>query len=300
MPRARALLVVVLAAASWGAGTVLSKGAVTEFPPLTLLALQLVVSVVILGCVLVVTGDDPRSADRRLVLLGALNPGLAYALSLVGLTMIPASASVLIWGMEPILVLLVAGVVLDERPGLAIVGLSAAAFVGLVVAIGGTPGDAALLGIGLSVAGVACCVVYSVATRRWIDGSPSTFAVVAGQDAVALGVITAVLVAGAAGGASVLPIAVTVGGVASAIASGVLYYGAAYVFYLGALRVLPVSIAAISFYLVPVFGIGAASFAGETLTAVQAIAAATTIVAVLAVGFLDLRRSMPQRAPVAG
>jgi drug/metabolite transporter (DMT)-like permease len=289
--RARALLFAVLAAACWGTGTVLSKAAVAEFPPLTLLTLQLAVSVVLLGAALWRTGRSLAGVDRRLVLLGALNPGLAYALSLIGLTTITASASVLIWALEPILIVVLAAVVLAERPGWRVVVLSLGAFIGVAVAIGGNLDHAGWLGVGLSLAGVLCCVVYSVATRRWIEASPSTLAVVAGQDLVALAVVAVTLLGGAVAGAWPLVGSVTAGGAASAIASGALYYGAAYLLYLNALRVLPVSIAAIAFYLVPVFGIAAARLAGEALTATQWIGATATIAAVLAVGFVDIRRS---------
>ena len=83
----------------------------------------------------------------------------------------------------------------------------------------------------------------------------------------------------------------TVPGLVSVVASGLLYYAAAYLLYLNALRVLPVSIAAISFYLVPVFGVAAATAAGESLSASQWLGALLTIAAVLAVGVVDLRRS---------
>lgn len=297
--RRRALLFVVLAAASWGTGTVLSKAAVAEMPPITLLGVQLVVSVIVLR-VLMRRGPRPSSAvDARMALLGALNPGLAYGLSLMGLTMISASASVLIWAMEPILILLVAGIFLGERPGAAIVALSAAAIGGLAVAVGLAGDRLAVTGVVLSVAGVLCCVAYSVATRRWIAGSPSTLRVVAAQDVVALVVVGLATVAAAAAGWSPIPATVSVGGVVSAVASGLLYYGAAYLLYIDALRVLPVSIAAVSFYLVPVFGIVAATLAGERLTAIAWLGAITTIAAVLAVGAIDVRRSTTEEALLA-
>jgi drug/metabolite transporter (DMT)-like permease len=289
--RIRALLFVVLAAACWGAGTVLSKQAVSELPPLTLLASQLLVSVAILGVAMWWTRQSIRGTDRRIALLGALNPGLAYALSLIGLTMITASVSVLIWAMEPILILLLAAIVLGERAGSAIVALSLVAFGGLIVAVGGQEGDAALVGIAVSMAGVLCCVVYSVATRRWIEAAPSTLGVVASQQAVALVVAVLATALTAVAGWPVVPTTVSPRGLSSVVASGVLYYGAAYLLYLNALRVLPVSIAAISFYLVPIFGIVAASAAGETLTPIQWLGASITIAAVLGAGAVDVRRS---------
>lgn len=47
---------------------------------------------------------------RRLSLLGVLNPGLAYALSIAGLAHVTASVSVLLWAIEPILILALAAI----------------------------------------------------------------------------------------------------------------------------------------------------------------------------------------------
>ena len=203
--------------------------------------------------------------------------------------------------MEPVGILLLGGVVLGERPGAAIVALSVAAFLGLVGAVGSQVGEAVWVGVALSLAGVLCCVVYSVATRRWIQDSPSTLGVVVLQDVAALALIVVVLVVLAISGSSPVPSSLTTSGVSSTVASGILYYGAAYLLYLSALRELPVSVAAQSFYLVPVFGIAAATLAGETLTATQWLGATTTVTAVLAAGVVDLRRSRSsQPAPFRG
>ena len=43
--------------------------------------------------------------------LGLLNPGAAYALSLLGLTTITASLSVLLWALEPLMILFLAALV---------------------------------------------------------------------------------------------------------------------------------------------------------------------------------------------
>lgn len=51
------------------------------------------------------------------------------------------------------------------------------------------------------------------------------------------------------------PEAISLIGWASAIGSGVLYYGLAYWLYLTGLRKVPASLAAASFYLIPVFGV---------------------------------------------
>ena len=94
----RDLASLVLAAVCWGLGTVISKAALVEFPPTTLLTIQLAASLVVLTAIMrgqgiSLRGDGPRLVGR----LGILNPGLAYALGLLGLLTISASVSVLLW-----------------------------------------------------------------------------------------------------------------------------------------------------------------------------------------------------------
>ena len=50
----------------------------------------------------------------------------------------------------------------------------------------------------------------------------------------------------------------------SAVGSGALYYASAYWFYLNALRAVPASFAAVSFYLIPIFGmVGKSAGSGQ-------------------------------------
>jgi drug/metabolite transporter (DMT)-like permease len=154
-------LVLILAAASWGTGTVVSKAAVAEFPPLTLLAIQLAASLVFLLTLMRLRGIPVRDRSIPPVLgrLGMLNPGLAYALSLIGLVSISASLSVLLWALEPVLILLLARAMLGEPLGRGLVGLSAVAVAGMVLIIN-APGDgSSWLGIGLTLAGIGCCAL---------------------------------------------------------------------------------------------------------------------------------------------
>src|SRR6187397_1946027 len=111
----RDLAALTLAAAAWGFGTVVSKRAVEEFAPVTLLSLQLAASLATLVVLARVTGTSLRGSPPLLSRLGLLNPGLAYALSLVGLVTVSASLSVMLWALEPLLILALAGVFLGER-----------------------------------------------------------------------------------------------------------------------------------------------------------------------------------------
>ena len=110
------LAALVLAATCWGTGTVISKAALAEVPPFTLLAIQLAASLAVLTILMRSRGIPLRSQGSPLLgRLGLLNPGVAYALSLVGLTYITASLSVLLWALESLLILALAGLFLRER-----------------------------------------------------------------------------------------------------------------------------------------------------------------------------------------
>ena len=120
--------------------------------------------------------------------------------------------------------------------------IAAVGGLGLVVAEPAAGGSAA--GIGLTIAGVAVCAVYTVAARRWLPGaSDSTLGVVAGQQVHALGLAVVVVMSMAVAGQAVLPTALSPAGLAAALGSGLLYYAFAYLFYLSALRAIRASVA---------------------------------------------------------
>ena len=162
-----ALAALVAAAACWGAGTVVTKQVVDDVAPLTLLPLQLAASCTFL-LVVVLARNEPFSWShpvRRLGALGVLNPGIAYALGLIGLTTITASMSVLLWALEPVAIMLLAALVLREHIPLALAAGVGVAIAGvlLVVYQPGATGDA--VGITLTVVSIGCCALYSVLTR---------------------------------------------------------------------------------------------------------------------------------------
>jgi uncharacterized membrane protein len=97
----------MLAAVCWGFGTVMSKSVLAQVPPLTLLVVQLAVSLTFLWTIIAAQRlrVPLHRGTWRLGLTGLLNPGLAYTLGLLGLTLTTASLSSLIWAAEPILIL---------------------------------------------------------------------------------------------------------------------------------------------------------------------------------------------------
>jgi drug/metabolite transporter (DMT)-like permease len=281
----------VLAAACWALGTILSKVALESVAPLALLPIQLASSLAVLCAVmrwrrLPLRGRQPALLGR----LGLLNPGVAYALSLVGLTSITASLSVLLWALEPVMILLLAGIVLRETITPRLVTFSAMAVAGTVLLVYDPAGAGEIAGVALTVAGIACCVVYSVATRRWIPDAEETGQVVLAQQAHAL--LLAVAMAAIAAGVSGIDVdGMTAIGLLAAVASGVVYYAAAYWFYLGALRRVQASTAAASFYLIPLFGVAAgALLLGERLDPLQWVGAAVLVGSVvMIIGVPEMR-----------
>ena len=126
-----------------------------------------------------------------------------------------------------------------------------------MLVIGQPDGTGSPIGVLLTVAGVACCATYTVVTRRWLATAASTTQVIVAQQAYALAFALVLVAAALVLGGARLPHGVSAAGWASAIASGVLYYGLAYWLYLSGLRHVPASLAAVSFYLIPVFGVTA-------------------------------------------
>jgi drug/metabolite transporter (DMT)-like permease len=287
-PAARpAVAALVAAAACWGTGTVVSKQVVDDVAPLTLLPAQLAASCAFLLVIALVRREPFAWTPpvRRLAALGMLNPGIAYALGLIGLTTITASMSVLLWALEPVVIMLLAALVLREHIPLGLAAGVAVAIAGvlLVVYQPGATGDP--VGITLPLVSIGFCAQYSVLTRRLLLDDSSLNVVLAQQAAAlvfAVALATVVELAGGAGwdlgdhGAGVW---------SSAAASGVLYYGAGFWFFVTGLRRVPASVAGSFLPLIPVFGLAAGYLVGERLEPRQwvgavVIVAATTAIAV--------------------
>ncbi|KRF06726.1 hypothetical protein ASG88_19690 [Nocardioides sp. Soil777] len=296
---ARSVVLLITAAACWGVGTVITKQMLFDVPALTLLPLQLLASCAFLAAA-ARAGRNRITwspAMRRLTLLGVLNPGLAYALALVGLTSISASMSVLLWATEPLLILVLAVVLLRERVARRQSGamLMALAGVGLVVYSPGAAGN--LMGVALTLTAVAACAVYTVLARRWfLDDASLTVAFA--QQVAALSFAVVIAAGAQLGGGQGWDLgALSPRAWVGAAASGVLYYGLAFWLYLTGLQRVPASVAGSFITLVPVFGVVAGYLVGERLTERQWVGAVIVVVAMVVVA---MPPQMRRTRPVAG
>jgi probable blue pigment (indigoidine) exporter len=289
----RHVLLLVAATACWGCGTVLSKQALDRgVAPLTLLAVELTASSLLLVLATLLTGARVTwsRAMVRLALLGILNPGLAYALGLLGLVSITAGMSVLLWAVEPCLIMLLAVLVLRERVAPATATAVAVAMVGvlLVVYRPGPSGDVA--GVTLTIAAVAACAGYAVLTRRLLLDD-SSLAVVLVQQVAALCFAVVVVAVTSTTGLTELGIPRGLASWALAAASGMVYYGFAFWFFVGGLRGVPVSVAGSFLPLIPVFGLAAAHVLGERLMDRQWLGAVLVVMSTAAAAAWHVHRS---------
>ena len=161
----------------------------------------------------------------------------------------------------------------------------------LVVYQPGAAGDA--VGVTLTLGAVGACALYTVLTRRLLlyDGSLS---VVLAQQAAALTfavlLATGVQLAGGTGWSLDDHPASTWAGAA---ASGVLYYGLAFWFYLAGLRYMHASVAGSFLPLIPVFGVAAGYLVGERLASRQWLGAVIVVVATVVVAVQQDRAERP-------
>ncbi len=287
----------VLAAACWGFGAILSKAALADLPPLTMLVTQLIASLAVLWPLLA-WQHSAVPWNRRLLalgLLGLLNPGLSYTLSLIGLTLTTASLSALLWGLEPLLIVGLALLVLRERPTARFLALSGLAVAGALLAIGlGADQPGRLLGNSLILAGVACCALYTVLAQP-LGAKFSPLLTVTVQQSLALVAAVLTLLWGPAelsrltlAGLQLIPLAAW----GLAALSGVIYYGLAFWFYLGGLQRVSAGEAGFFINLVPIFALGGAYvLLGERLTPAQWVGCGLVLLAVVG---LSLRKNSNQ------
>ncbi len=275
LERAPPSALLLVACAFWGAGTALNKSLLASISPIALLFLQLAPSAAALWSVMLLSRVRlPRvSLLAPIVMLGLLNPGVAYTFSLMGLSRVSASVTTLLWASEPLMILLLAAGLLREPVSWRLSSFMAVGAFGVVLvadlAHGFESASGDPIGVLLLLAAVLCCALYTVASRG-LSGKADSLSIVTIQQTAGLGWTAALLTAGTEFGGWNDIARISVPQIATAALSGLMYYAAAYWLYLTALRFVPAAVAGAYFNVIPVFGVGLAIvFLGETLTAVQ-------------------------------
>ena len=170
--RVPSAVLLIVACALWGGATVMNKALLVAIPPFSLLVIQLVPSAFVLWVSVLLSGLRlPKpSLLVPLVMLGLLNPGISYTLSLMGLARISASVSTLFWAAEPLMVLAIAAVVLRERVTVALLSVIVVGIFGVALVAnlhnGVTSPDNDLAGDPpAAVCGSLLCVLHCICSK---------------------------------------------------------------------------------------------------------------------------------------
>jgi drug/metabolite transporter (DMT)-like permease len=270
-----------LATVFWGGTSASSKFAVEHLGPMTALVVELGVAVVVLWSILLVSGRRPARPGGGLVLLGVLEPGIAYGGLNFGLLFTSAANAALLDALEACFVVLIVYALLIEPVRVRGVGGLLLSAVGVLAVTGIRPSAAVGLGDALVVAGcLAAAGAVVLASRLLADAD--AVSVTAYQ--FAFGFLASLPLAGwvwARGGERLGALLDPRAWVVPA-ATGALGLAASFLLYNYAIRRVPVGSAGVALNLIPLFGLaGAALVLGEPLTVWHAVGAAAIIGGVL-------------------
>jgi drug/metabolite transporter (DMT)-like permease len=278
----------ILASVLFGGALTGTKYALRGFDAVTLLLVELCCATAVLWLLLLRRGGRRKGHSGRIprswrlaLLLGLLEPGLAYLPETVGLTRTTASSGSLISGLESAFVVLLALLVLRERPRGWTVLATGLAFGGLVVLEGGSPFRGSGLGDLLVAAGVLSAAGYTVMIKRFVpEGDALALTAVQFAGATALTLAYAGARWGAGGGG--LPTHVPVRYWLAAALVGIFGYGLSFVLFNGLIGEIAAGPASVILNLIPVFGLlSAVLLLGERLDTRTACGAGLIAAAVL-------------------
>ena len=289
----------VVSAVFFGIAPTGTKFALGGFGPVTAMVVELLASTAVLWIMLLRRGYQPLRSRRRVLLLGLLEPGLAYLLYSFGLDLTTASNAALMTGLECGFVVVLAALFLHERAGWSVVAAALVAVLGLVVLEGGTTSGFGSPGLGdLMMAGGALSAALYTIVARGLPADEDPMAVTAHQFAVATAVVLPLAALRWGTGAERLPVGVPAQFWLAASVVGVLGFASGFLLYNSAITVVRAGPAAVVINLAPAFGLGSAVlWLGETLTVHRVLGA--TLIA-LSVGlFIAVERASPPAPAVA-
>jgi O-acetylserine/cysteine efflux transporter len=255
MPGARhwPLAALVVASALWGGAVTGTKYALRAFDPVTLLSVELVAATAALWAVLVIRGYRPPPSWRVALLLGLLEPALAYLGDTFGLFLTSAADGAIISGLESALVVILAALVLGEAISRAAAVASALGLGGLIV-MASWGGHSMAVGDLCVAGGVLSASLYSVVAKRFASDGDA-LSLTTWQFTAATAVTLAVGTARWATSPGHLPTAVAPRYWLAAAAVGVGGFGLSFLIYNKVISVVEVGWAAVVLNLIPAFGL---------------------------------------------
>ena len=144
-----------------GFGFVIAKPAMEHFPPFLLMGLRFTFA----ASILIWWFPIPRGFLKKIFIVSLIANTLQYGITYTGLSMIDASAAVLLVQMEVIFGVVFAYFMLKEKPTIrALVGISIA-FVGVYILTGSPNLDGKFIGIALTILGSATWALGQVVVK---------------------------------------------------------------------------------------------------------------------------------------
>jgi drug/metabolite transporter (DMT)-like permease len=276
--RTSPVVLLLLAAVSWGLATALTKVALEQLAPLDLFGVEVAVGALVLGAVALARGARPSRPSGAALGLGVLNPGLSFLLFDVGLAHTAATHGALLLATDSLFTVALATVLLGERLGGRLAVALAAGFAGSALLSLKGGGMSTVGGDMLVVAAALSAAVYGVLARRIAPGRDAlslTAEQMLGGAGIALPLAVAALLAGHSHlgqvGAGHLVVALAVALLGSVVP---------FLLYNVAIGSVTASAAALVLTLVPLFGaLASLALLSEDLAGPQLAGAAFVLVA---------------------
>jgi O-acetylserine/cysteine efflux transporter len=295
----RPLIALVVASALWGGAVTGTKYALGGFDPVTLLSIELVPAAVLLWAALLIRGYRPTASWWLPALLGLLEPALAYLGDTFGLSLTSAVHGAVINGLESALVVAMAALLLRETVTRPAVLAVVVALAGLVVLAGAGAGHGTAAGDLLMAGGVLSASLYTIAAKRFDDGS-DVLALTAWQFTVAALVSLSVTSMRWITGAQAPSVSAAPRFWLAAVLVGVAGYAVSFLLFNLVIVRVDAGWAAVVLNLIPVFGlVSAMLFLGEGVRGSDATGAALVGSSVLYFTIADRRRARAALRPSA-
>lgn len=290
----------LVAAVFFGVAPTGTKYALDGFGPVTAMLIELLAATAALWIVVLRRGRRRILDRRRVLVLGLLEPGLAYLLFSFGLDLTTASNAALMTGLECGFVVVLAALFLHERAGWPVLAAVLLAVVGLLVLEGGAA-DLGTPGVGdlLMAAGSLSAALYTIVARGLApDEDPLT--VTAHQFTIATAVVLPLAGYRWSSGAEPLPVGVPLHFWLAAAIVGAVGFAAAFLLYNSAITAIQAGPAAVIINLAPAFGLASAVlWLGETLTVQRIVGAALLAVSVMVFVVLERANELARAGPLA-
>ena len=158
----------------WGIGFTFAKAGLNEFPPLFLMGLRFTLA----ALTLVWFVPIPRGQLKQIFWISLVGSTLQYGMTFTGLSMLDASLAIIIIHLEVPFSVLLAAIVLKDKPGIQRILGMLISFAGIVLIVGQPSLSEQLPAILLTAAGAMTWAVGQIMVKR-LENPPSGFALTA-------------------------------------------------------------------------------------------------------------------------